>query len=202
MNSFLTALAIVLIVASSSSAGIFSPEGDRVDLTQSLTLEKYMMTGTALDIEMALERLDSLKVSDFFSDAVKRVDTPVTILMIGMMYCPDCNIAFAYMEAMAKLNPLITSRYFPRDPTPGARDFMTQRTGVVRTPQIFIVAPDGVVLDGAYVETPSNVTAMLAAAATDEQKKSIFADFRSGRYDEDVERDLVSLIEHALRGNR
>ncbi|MDR1472257.1 MAG: thioredoxin family protein [Synergistaceae bacterium] len=193
------ALAAILAAAPRSGAGVFSPEGDRVDLSQSLPLEKYMMTGTALDMEMAFERLESFKVSESFRGTVERVNRPLVILMIGMMYCPDCGIAFAYMEAMSRINPLITARYIPRDPTPGARDFMNRRTGVVRTPQIFIVEPDGAVRLGAYVETPARVTALLAAAASDEERKSVFADFRAGIYDEDVQDDLASLIDSALR---
>jgi hypothetical protein len=127
-----------------------------------------------------------------------KVERPLTLLMIGMMYCPDCNIAFAYMEEMSRVNPLITARYFPRDPTPGARDFMRLRTGAVRTPQIFAVSPGGGVIGDAYVETPARVTALLSGAATDEERREIFNAFRSGAYDRDVEDDLVLLVQSAV----
>ena len=135
--------------------------------------------------------------SRFFTDGAKEIDSPVILLTIGMMFCPDCKVIYPYAEALARSNPMIRTKYIVRNETPGAREFMKARTGRTNMPAIFVLKQDGTVLDGAYVETPAKVTALLeAAAAEKDEKKSdaIFDDFHNGVYDEDVQRDLLALI--------
>jgi hypothetical protein len=95
------------------------------------------------------------------------------------------------------LNPLVRTKYILRNETPGAREFMKSRAGRTNMPAVFVLRADGKVLDGAYVETPEKVTALLASAATDEERDAIWEDFHSGVYDEDIQRDLLELISKA-----
>jgi hypothetical protein len=98
------------------------------------------------------------------------------------------------MEAMSRFNPLIRTRYLVRNDTPGAREFMAARTGRTNMPAVFVIRPDGSVSDGAYVETPTSVTSLLASAVTDDEREAVWNDFHSGLYDDDVQSDLMSLV--------
>ncbi|MDR3281371.1 MAG: thioredoxin family protein [Synergistaceae bacterium] len=178
-------------------AAIFSDDSGSVDISSAKTFEQYMATGSSEHLKTMLERFDEYKVSDFFAEEIKKIDAAATLLMIGMMYCPDCKVVSPFMEAIAKLNPKISTRYILRNDTPGAKEFMQNRTGRTNMPAIFVLSPDGTVLSGAYVETPERVTGMLASAATDGERDKIWDDFHEGVYDEDVQRDLIELIKNA-----
>jgi hypothetical protein len=173
---------------------VFSEGYGRVDLSKTLDFEVYTGTGTEEHRQALDEKLNSYKIAGFFEEGAKEIDYPVTLLMIGMMYCPDCKVVSPYLEALSGINPYIRTRYLVRNDTPGAREFMAARTGRTNMPSVFVIRPDGSVADGAYVETPAKVTAMLASAATDDERGAIWDDFHNGTYDEDVQSDLLKLV--------
>jgi hypothetical protein len=140
--------------AASSGSPVFSGDFGRVDLSRTLDFEAYTATGSDEHRQALDNKLNSYKVAGFFEDEARKIDSPATLLMIGMMYCPDCKIVSPYLEALSSLNPYIRTRYLVRNDTPGAREFMTVRTGRTNMPSVFVIRPDGSVADGAYVETP------------------------------------------------
>jgi len=176
---------------------IFSDDAGRVDLSRAMSFEEYAASGNGDEQRAVEERFGSFEVSKFFADGAKSIESPAILLMIGMMYCPDCKAVTPYIETMAKLNPLVRTKYILRNETPGAREFMKSRTGRINMPAVFVLRADGKVLDRAYVETPEKVTARLASAATDEERDAIWEDFHNGVYDEDIQRDLLELISKA-----
>ncbi|MDR1379657.1 MAG: thioredoxin family protein [Synergistaceae bacterium] len=198
IRAFLLALAFA--VASPAFAEVsFSPDAKRVNLYRTLKFDVYKASGTEEEQVAAEEKIASSRPAAFFIEGLNSVDTRLTVLMIGMMRCPDCRAVYPYTEAMAA-NPFISVRYLARDKTPGAREFMIARTGRSNTPSIFIVRPNGEVLDGTYVETPTSVTALLAAAKSAEDRRRIWDDFHKGIYDEYIQRDLLALISNRSRG--
>jgi thiol-disulfide isomerase/thioredoxin len=188
-----------LSIAGAAYAGerAFSKDAGRVDLTHAVSFEEYVKSGTDEHRKATDERFASYVSAPFFVEGARKIDSPVVLLMIGMMYCPDCKAAKPYMEELARLNPLIRTKYMVRNDTPGAREFMKARTGRTNMPAIFAITPGGKVLDGAYVETPARVTALLEAAGTEVERDAIWDDFHNGVYDEDVQRDLLALVERA-----
>ncbi|MDR1508490.1 MAG: thioredoxin family protein [Synergistaceae bacterium] len=173
---------------------VFSADYGRVNLSRTFDFETYTATGSEEHRQALDDRLNSHKIADFFEEGAKKIDYSVTLLMIGMMYCPDCKIVSPYLEALSEFNPYIRTRYLVRNDTQGAREFMTAHTGRTNMPSVFVIRPDGSVADGAYVETPARVTAMLASAATDDERNAIWDDFHNGDYDEDVQSDLLKLV--------
>ena len=180
--------------AASSGSRVFSGDSGRVELSRTLDFEAYTATGSDEHRQALDDKLNSYKVAGFFEEEARKIDYPVTLLMIGMMYCPDCKIVSPYLEALSSFNPYIRTRYLVRNDTPGAREFMTARTGMTNMPSVFVIRLGGSVADGAYVEKPEKVTALLASAATDDERDAIWDDFHSGMYDEDVQSDLLKLI--------
>lgn len=152
------------------------------------------MSGTDEERKEADERMRTITPADFFTEGARDVNEPLTLLVIGMTYCPDCKVIYPFVEALPRINPLISARYIVRNETPGVREFMTTRTGRINMPSIFVLGPDGTVLDGAYVETPARVTSLLESASTEQERDSVWSDFHGGIYDEDVQRDLLLLI--------
>jgi uncharacterized protein YbaR (Trm112 family) len=185
--------------AAPRDAGVFSGDYGRVDLSGTLDFEAYAATGSDEQRKALDDRMNSCVIADFFEEEAKKIDYPVTILMIGMMYCPDCKVVYPYLEALPRVNPYIRTRYLARNDMPRAREFMAARAGRTNMPSVFVIRPDGSVADGAYVETPARVTDMLASAATDEERDAIWNDFHDGAYDKDVQSDLLKLVLSASR---
>jgi excinuclease UvrABC nuclease subunit len=158
-----------------------------------LKFDAYKASGTEEQRRTAEEKLAFAKPAGFFLERIRKIDKRLTLLVIGMMSCPDCTVVYPYLEAMEAANPFISVRYLVRDNTPDARKFMSYHTGRTNTPSIFVVR-NGKVLNGAYVETPSRVTALLEAAKNKEERNEIWKDFHSGVYDEDIQSDLLELI--------
>lgn len=179
---------------------IFSDGAKRVDLSGALSFEEYAKSGSPEHRAAAQGRMASYKEEPFFAEAAAKIDSPVVLLTIGMMYCPDCKAVYPYLESLARRNPLVSTKYIVRNDVPGAKEFMAARTGLTKMPSVFALKPDGTVLDGAYVETPKKVTAMLAAAETEADRDKIWDDFHAGIYDEEIQRDLISLITGAPGG--
>ncbi|MDR1580932.1 MAG: thioredoxin family protein [Synergistaceae bacterium] len=178
----------------------FSPDAERVNLKVSVSFEEYKRSGGEKYINDIEERMRSCKVSERFVEGAKKIDRPLVLLMIGMTYCPDCKAAYPFMETISRVNPYVTTRYIPRNGTPGASEFLKARSGRTNMPAIFVLRPGGEVLDGAYIETPSKVTGMIMNASSDEERDSIWEDFHNGVYDEEIENDLLRLLETALNG--
>ena len=184
--------------------GFFSPDHNAVNLYRTLKFDAYKMSGTEEHRKKAEAKLSSGKPAAFFLEGTRKIDKRLTVLVVGMMYCPDCAAIYPYVQAMEAANPFIRVRYIVRDSAPEVMDFLSSRTERTNVPSIFIVRPGkkmgnrrGEILNGAYVETPSRVTALLDAAKSDEERKVIWDDFHSGVYDEDIQRDLLDLILNA-----
>jgi thiol-disulfide isomerase/thioredoxin len=176
----------------------FSSDAGSVDLKISVSFEEYKRSGEEKYVSDIEERMRSCGVSEKFIDGAKKIDRQLVLLMIGMTYCPDCKAAYPFMEAISRVNPNVTTRYIPRNGTPGAREFIVARAGRPNMPAVFVLLPDGKVLDGAYIETPSKVTDLLMNVSSDEERDSIWKDFHNGVYDEEIENDLLNLLETAL----
>jgi uncharacterized protein YbaR (Trm112 family) len=199
LRNFLFFLILGLIFVSGRTEAknlVFSGDSGRVDLSGALSFEEYRKLGTGEEQKAVEGRFESFETLPFFEEGAKAVESPVVLLMIGMMYCPDCKAAYPYIEAISRLNPLVRTKYLVRNETPGAREFMKNRTGRANMPAIFVVRADGKVLDGAYVETPEKVTKMLAETP-EENRDAIWDDFHNGVYDEDIQRDILDLISKA-----
>jgi len=182
-------------------ANIFSPGSDRINLYRTLNFEAYKASGTEKERKEAEERIASVKPADFFLEGVEKIDKRITVLVVGMMFCPDCRAVYPYVEAMKAANPFISTRYLIRDSTPGAREFMVSRTGRPNVPTIFVVRPDkidgywnGKISGKAYVETPGRVTDLLQTAKSEREQAAVWRDFHGGIYDEDIQQDLLDLI--------
>jgi len=180
---------------------IFSPDDKMVDLSRTLKFDAYKASGTEEQRKNAEERLSYVKPAAFFLEGIRKVDKQLTLLVIGMMFCPDCTAVYPYVEAMEAANPLISVRYLTREGAPEVKKFMSSRTGRTNVPSIFVVRPsgengdwDGKILNGAYVETPYYVTLRLNAANSNEERVGIWKNFHAGVYDEHIQRDLLYLI--------
>ena len=183
-----------------AASKIFSPDAERVNLYKTLNFETYKATGTEEEREATEERLALVKPAAFFLEGAQKIEERITVLVIGMMFCPDCKAVYPYVEAMKAANPFISVRYLERS-APGAREFMLSRTGRANVPMIFGVRPDGTkgnrdgkIWGKSYTETPERVTGLLQAAKTERERSTVWKDFHAGVYDEDIQRDLLDLI--------
>ena len=186
---------------SAGRANVLSPGADRINLYRTLNFDAYKATGTEKERKEAEERMASAKPAGFFLEGIKKIDKRITVLVIGMMFCPDCKAVYPYVEAMKSANPFISTRYLTRNDTPGAREFIISHTGLPNVPTILVVRPDNIngywngrISGKAYVETPGRVTDLLQAAKSERERAAVWKDFHEGVYDEEIQRDLLDLI--------
>jgi glutaredoxin len=191
----LFALTAPLLIASSAFCQT-QPAGAKIDLSKGLSFEKYITTGTGLQLENALDRLTSLAPSEFFLSAVKAIDTPFVIAAFTDITCPDCARTIPFVQTIQNVNPLGAAVYFLRNDE--TRAFLKTQTGRAAVPTLFITDKNGTVAGGVYVEYPESVQAMIDASSSDEEASRRRGDFREGQYDEEVQKDMLKLIESAL----
>jgi protein-disulfide isomerase len=192
---------LMLLLASpflfaSSAFGAAQPPGARIDLSKAITFEKYILTGNSAQLEDSLRRAGSLAPSELFRTSVKKIAAPVTIVAYTDISCPDCTRTIPFVQAMQNINPLVTVRYILRDDE--TRAFVRAQTGKASTPTIFVTDADGAVAGDVYVEYPAAVQALIDSSKTDEEARGHRLDLRSGKYDDEIQIDLLKLIVSAM----
>ena len=166
---------------------------DHIDLSKGVSYERYLFGGTGMQIERVFARTKAVRLSDELRAAAQRIDSPVVFVTYGSITCPDCAVAVPFLEALKNANPTIETLYFARDNK--AREMLLERTGLNRIPTIFVTDRNGRILSGHYVEYPRVIYDLLEKSKTEEEKRAHIEEFRAGKYDDDVQRDLADLIE-------
>jgi hypothetical protein len=193
---FLLALSALLFTATQAFCAATQPPGGRIDLSDGLSFEKYITTGTGVQMENAIDRLGALSPSESFLAAVEKIDVPIVIVAFTDISCPDCAVTIPYVETIQRVNPRVVATYFLRDDA--AKVFLKRQSGRSAVPTLFVTDGEGAVMGGVYVEYPEAVQALIDSSSS-EEASSVRGDFRKGRYLEEVEKDILKLIESALR---
>ncbi|MDR0649596.1 MAG: thioredoxin family protein [Synergistaceae bacterium] len=168
----------------------------RIDLSEGLSFEKYITTGSGAQLGSALERVSSTSLSEPFAGFVKGIRTPLVLVAFTDISCPDCARTIPFVHAATLANPLVRAVYFKRDDA--ARQFMRAQTGKASVPTIFVTDETGALVGGVYVEYPRKVQALIDASVSDDETAGHRKDLRSGLYDDEIESDLRELIEGAI----
>lgn len=193
MQKFLVVM-LCLACLLSASAAIAAPGS--IDLSKGFSFERYLMTGKGVHMENIFKRLKEAELSDRLKAALDQIDRPVVFVVYGSITCPDCAIAVPILEKVREASPQVKTIYFERDNK--AREFLLETTGRNRIPSIFMTDESGAVMGGHYVEFPRVVYELVEGSKNEDEKNDHIREFRSGKYDADVQSDLAEMIEGIL----
>lgn len=190
-TSFLFIFLVCLLAAIPALA---SPH--KLDLSKGFSFEKYLMSGKGIHMANIFERMKKVELASELSDTLAQLKRPIIFATYGSITCPDCAVAVPILEKMQQTNPLVKTIYFDRDNR--AREFLLDYTGRNRIPTIFTTDTNGTVIGDFYVEFPGTVYRLVEGSKDDEERKGHIKEFRSGKYDEDVQSDLAGMIRKIL----
>jgi thiol-disulfide isomerase/thioredoxin len=193
---FAAAFAAVVLL-SSPSAGHELQKQASIDLSSALDFAAYTATGSGRQIGELLGKIDELSPSEGFISAVREVKSPTVLVVYGNMSCPDCAATVPFVEAIHKVNPLITTLYFTR--TDEAERVVKDIAGVYKTPTIFSADAEGSLGREYLLEFPDSVRKLVDEAADADSRREIIREFRDGKYAADLEADLLKLLGAASR---
>ncbi|MDR1579047.1 MAG: thioredoxin family protein [Synergistaceae bacterium] len=195
--SLLLAISIILCAAVSSSAGLSIPEPASVDISEAMSFEKYLTTGSSGETEKLLNRMDNLDMAESLKSSALEGNERLTLVVFGWMSCPDCEVVIPYIESVRRLNPNISTLYFGRNDATKA--VLRNLAGASGTPAVFAARQDGTLLGPYYHEYPQSVRARLNSARDNDEKRDVIRDFRSGKYETELQQELAGMLKDAWR---
>ena len=152
-----------------------------IDLKKGLSFEEYMK-----DKDELKERYATTELSNGCKESIKELKEVRQVLIFTEGYCKDCTAALPFVKKFAEENALIKLHVF------GVKDQEEKAVGEVRIPSI-LVFDEEMSPKGAYVETPNEVKEKIAAAPL-EEKKVYVNDYREGKYNDLIEKDLLEIF--------
>ena len=166
-----------------------------IDPAKGVSFEQYLLSGNEKQKDALLERIRTTRPSAAFVSEIQTIRTPLLVAAVSSISCPDCGALAPFLLALDKANIRITVRFFARNTS--ARELVSERTGLDRVPTLLFADAAGNLCEGAFIEHPKRVRALIQSAESEEDAKKIISDFRAGKYNEEIEKDLVALLKRA-----
>lgn len=158
-----------------------------IDLKKGLSFEEYMK-----DKDELKERYSITELSNGCKESIKELKEVRQVLIFTEGYCKDCTTALPFIKKLAEENALIKLHVFGVKDQEENRQFLEEAVGEVRIPTI-LVFDEEMNPKGAYIETPNDVKEKIAAAPL-EEKKVYVNDYREGKYNDLIEKDLLKIL--------
>lgn len=142
-----------------------------------------------------LEVYTDTHISALAERRIASISAPQQWLVLGEPFCPDCRVFVPFVQKFAELNPNIKIKYVARKNYHERSQFDSdeQQKLVVEThniPSLFRIEHDttGLILK----EFPEFFKQRAEQAP--EQKDQLKADYRAGKFNKELERELVKLF--------
>lgn len=160
-----------------------------IDLSKGLDFQGYLNKNSEDENTKLLEVYNNTKLSKEAEETIKNLKEKVNVVVFSEGYCPDCVVTLPYVKKMQELNDNIKVFYFGRQ---GNSELLEAMTGTARIPTVITFTED-MKPKGAYIEAPQEVAEKLARASSDKQKE-IIREYRQGKYNDLIEKELLSII--------
>ncbi len=160
-----------------------------INLSEGLTFESYMEKSKQEYGDIQLITYNSTNLSSDTIASVKNISSIVNVVVFSEGYCPDCIITLPFVKRMADENENIHLYCFPKT---GYENFLQEYTGDTRIPTI-ITFDSNLTPKGAYVEFPKQLIEKMIPLKI-EEKKNLVNDYRSGKYNDIIEQELLDII--------
>ena len=152
------------------------------------TFEEYLNSeGNTENKERQLKIINKIIFSEETVQKIKNISKEIKILAVAEVYCPDCRAVVSFLEKFSELNDKIKIEYSTRGE---AHDLLLKATGVTRIPTLF--ADNGKKSEVFLTEFPKVVQKHMSE--NPEQFDEIKYNFRTGKYNKEIEEELVSYL--------
>lgn len=159
------------------------------NLEGGLTFAEYMEKSNEDERNSQVIAYDNTKLSEKCKKDILKISEIVNVIVFSDTYCPDCTVTLPFIKKMQELNSNIKVKIYPLR---GNEELLQNYVGQARIPTVITFNKDWLP-KGAYVEIPKALTAKIARMKVEIQKETIGA-YRSGKYNELVEEELLDLI--------
>lgn len=158
-----------------------------IDLKTGLSFEEYMKDKAELE-----ERYAITELSNGCKERIKELNEVRQVLIFTEGYCKDCTATLPFIKKLAEENALIKLYVFGIKDQEENKQFLEEAVGEIRIPSI-LVFDEEMNPKGAYVEIPNEVKEKIAAAPL-EEKRVYVDDYREGKYNDLIEKDLLEIL--------
>lgn len=151
-----------------------------------LTYEKYLEKATEDEKKIIDSIYNQSKLSKEAIEKVKSIKKNIAILAFAEPYCKDCAVVLSCLIKMKDINNNINIKILPRKDN---EDILEKYNSKKRIPTI-------INLDNKEKEIFSEFPKVIVEKIenNEEDKTFIISEFRSGKYDNLVEKDLIEIL--------
>ena len=160
-----------------------------LDFTKSLTFEEYLKKQQKEYGDVQNNAYESTTLSETAKNNIKNLNDTIHVAVFSEGFCPDCIVTIPFIQKLKEENPKLDVHFFPRT---GYESFLNEAVGDSRIPTV-ITFDNSMNPKGAYVEMPKELSSKMISLSLDE-RKSLVADYRSGKYNDLIEKNLLDII--------
>jgi thiol-disulfide isomerase/thioredoxin len=160
-----------------------------LDFNKALSFEKYVEKQHDKYGDIQDKTYVNTELSSNAKEKIKRLDKVVHAAIFTEGFCPDCIVTIPFVQRLAEENSNLKVHLFHRT---GFEGFLEKAVGCINIPAVITFTED---MDpkGAYVEMPKELVEKLPIISNDE-RKVLVAEYRSGKYNNLIEKDLLDII--------
>lgn len=160
-----------------------------LDFTKSLTFEDYLEKQQEKYGDVQNKAYENTSLSDSTKNNILNLNETIHVAVFSEGFCPDCIVTIPFIQRLKEENSNLKVHIFPRT---GFEDFLIEAVGDSRIPTV-ITFDSSMAPKGAYVEMPKELSSKMASLTMDE-KKSLISEYRSGKYNDLIEKNLLDII--------
>lgn len=160
-----------------------------LDFTKSLTFEDYLEKQQEKYGDVQNKAYANTILSDSTKNKILNLNETIHVAVFSEGFCPDCIVTIPFIQRLKEENSNLKVHIFPRT---GFEDFLNEAVGDSRIPTV-ITFDSSMAPKGSYVEMPKELSSKMASLTMDE-RKSLISEYRSGKYNDLIEKNLLDII--------
>ncbi|MGL4656798.1 MAG: thioredoxin family protein [Sarcina sp.] len=159
------------------------------DLLHGNTYEDIKVKADDEQLEMIKTQAKICSYEGYKLDELKAIDKNINLAIFIENRCGDAQTMVPILKKIAQVNENIKLNFFEADKN---EKFLVKKVGEKRIPTIMFLGEDNVV-DSVYKEFPIKVRALIEANP-DNREFIVKEEFRKGKYNSHIEKDIVDAI--------
>ncbi len=160
-----------------------------LDLSKALTFNQYLEKQHLKYGDIQDKAYVNTRLSEDTEKKIKTISDPVHAVVFTEGFCPDCIVTIPFIQKMSENNENLKVYFLPKT---GYEDFLDSAVASTSIPTIITFDKD-MNPKGAYVEVPKVIAEKRPIISNDE-RKVLIGDYRSGKYNDLIEKELLDII--------
>ena len=160
-----------------------------LDFTKSLSFEDYLKKQQEKYGDVQDKAYENTLLSDVTKNTIHNLNETIHVAVFSEGFCPDCIVTIPFIQRLKEENSKLKVHIFPRT---GFEDFLNEAVGDSRIPTV-ITFDSSMAPKGAYVEMPKELSSKMLSLSMDD-RKALIAEYRSGKYNDLIEQNLLDII--------